>query len=101
MSFFNNVNNLFKGGGGGGGGNRFGGGGGKGFKGTGQSLGGSKPGKLLHIELTQPGTLGLKVCMFCVLKSSIGFFVSIGDGWVGGFLFKVTKKKQNKTKAHC
>jgi len=31
------------------------------FQGTGQSLGGSTPGKLIHIELKNPGTLGLKV----------------------------------------
>ena len=32
------------------------------FAGTGQSLGGSvSPGRLIRIELSQPGTLGLKV----------------------------------------
>jgi hypothetical protein len=33
----------------------------KGFKGTGKSLGGSKPGKVLAISLPNPGPLGLQV----------------------------------------
>jgi hypothetical protein len=31
------------------------------FEGTGKSLGGSKPGKLIHMELAEPGPLGVKV----------------------------------------
>ena len=31
------------------------------FEGTGNSLGGSQPGKLFHIELQDPGPLGIKV----------------------------------------
>jgi hypothetical protein len=31
------------------------------FEGTGKSLGGSKPGKLIHFELAEPGPLGVKV----------------------------------------
>ena len=31
------------------------------FQGSGQSLGGGNIGKLIHVELKDPGTLGLKV----------------------------------------
>jgi len=31
------------------------------FRGGGKSLGGAKPGKLISIELSQPGELGMKV----------------------------------------
>ncbi|KAI2498073.1 PUB domain [Fragilaria crotonensis] len=31
------------------------------FEGTGKSLGGSKPGKLIHMELAEPGPLGVKI----------------------------------------
>ena len=37
------------------------GGGQKGFKGQGQSLGGSKPGQVIPISLPNPGPLGLQV----------------------------------------
>ena len=37
------------------------------FHGAGQSLGGSGPGKLIRVELKNPGTLGLKVRRFLVL----------------------------------
>ena len=40
------------------------------FQGQGQSLGGSTPGKLIHIELSKPGILGLKVSRRI-------------DGWMG------------------
>ncbi len=33
----------------------------KGSRGGGQSLGGSKPGKVIQVELSQPGPLGMKV----------------------------------------
>jgi hypothetical protein len=36
-------------------------GGQKTFQGSGQSLGGSTPGQLIHVELKDPGTLGMKV----------------------------------------
>lgn len=53
------------GGGGGGGGpkmqNPFANLGQKKFQGSGQSLGGAKAGKIIRIELSDPGTLGLKV----------------------------------------
>ena len=39
-----------------------GGGGRKGFKGQGQSLGGSKPGEVIPISLPNPGPLGVQVC---------------------------------------
>jgi hypothetical protein len=64
MSFFSN---LFQGddkkkSGGGGPKNPFANlGGPKKFQGSGQSLGGSSPGQLIHVELKDPGTLGLKV----------------------------------------
>jgi hypothetical protein len=31
------------------------------FGGQGQSLGGSKPGKVIHVTLPEPGSLGVKV----------------------------------------
>jgi hypothetical protein len=31
------------------------------FEGAGKSLGGSKPGRLIHFELAEPGPLGIKV----------------------------------------
>ena len=81
MSFFNNLfqgDDKKKGGGnklGGGGDKRPSGGGPKNpfanlganlggpkkFSGAGQSLGGTGPGKLIHVELKKPGTLGLRV----------------------------------------
>ena len=33
------------------------------FQGSGQSLGGTAPGKLIHVELKDSGTLGLKVSL--------------------------------------
>lgn len=33
------------------------------FQGQGNSLGGTKPGKLIHVELANPGSLGMKVSL--------------------------------------
>ena len=33
----------------------------KSFQGSGQSLGGSKPGKVIEVQLDQPGSLGIKI----------------------------------------
>ncbi len=57
------------GGGGGGPKNPFAGLGQKKFQGSGQSLGGTRAGKIIPIELKDPGTLGLKVSE---AKSSTG-----------------------------
>ena len=70
MSFFQNLFNgdddkKKKNDGGGGPKNPFANLGQKKFQGSGKSLGGSDPGNLIHIELKEPGTLGMKVCV-CV-----------------------------------
>ena len=43
------------------------------FQGQGNSLGGTKPGKLIHVELANPGALGMKVraCVRSLLVSSL------------------------------
>ena len=67
------------------GGNKLGGGGGGGpknpfanlgqkkFHGSGQSLGGNNPGKIIHVELKDPGTLGLKVRIILQFSSHVLF----------------------------
>jgi len=48
------------------------GGGTKKFSGQGQSLGGSKPGKVIKVSLQNHGSLGIKVCS-CFLSSLTAF----------------------------
>jgi hypothetical protein len=79
MSFFNNLfqgddKKNGKGSGGGGPKNPFAGlGGPRTFQGSGQSLGGNTPGQLIHVELKDPGTLGMKVSALVVIEAASVF----------------------------
>ena len=56
------------------------------FSGAGQSLGGSGPGNLIHVELKNPGTLGLKV------RSIYSYLCYVFVGWIWVVRFEMHLK---------